>query len=279
MPVAITCDSCSAKIKAGDHLIGKSIKCPKCGDRIAVAEPKAPQVAPVSAKPTAPAPKPAKQPVADNRSAQAFEEIDVEGARISRGFKTALLDRLDSGERVLRIDRPSASIHLVRSVFPTFLVLAVSGGILYLGFEHAKQIGYGFVILGFLVMLLGLSIPLVAVARKGFSLYVVTDRRAIVLERKLFGLQQTDYLPKDLGNVRVSGSWFVRGGGSLIFRTEEVFNWMSLIGNSKNAGTPYDNRYKTIYYGFLNIDGVKDAERLLREALLDPAASRRKKGN
>ena len=31
MPLQTSCSSCSAKFKVKDELIGKSIKCPKCG--------------------------------------------------------------------------------------------------------------------------------------------------------------------------------------------------------------------------------------------------------
>ncbi len=36
MPIQTVCSSCSAKIKVKDELIGKAIKCPKCGERLAV---------------------------------------------------------------------------------------------------------------------------------------------------------------------------------------------------------------------------------------------------
>src|SRR5829696_855722 len=35
MPIPIICP-CSARIKAGDHLQGKHVKCPKCGGSLAV---------------------------------------------------------------------------------------------------------------------------------------------------------------------------------------------------------------------------------------------------
>ena len=197
-------------------------------------------------------------------------------------FKTAILDTLDDGERVLRIDRPLAKIYLVGSLFGTFLLLFLTVAICILTFNFANSLPLRylipFVILNLLFLLAAIATPLLSMARKFLSLYVVTDRRAIVLQKGLSGIKQTDYGPKDLGAMSVSGAWFVGAGkGSLIFRSEEVFDWTSLIGSSKNSGGPYRSNYKIVNYGFLHIDNVKDVERLIREVLVDPAVLRRQK--
>ena len=58
MPVSTACSACSAKIKVKDELIGKSIKCPKCGKVFKVAAEGEPQKAAVAAGASnAPAPK------------------------------------------------------------------------------------------------------------------------------------------------------------------------------------------------------------------------------
>jgi hypothetical protein len=36
MPTAVTCSSCKSALKVGDHLAGKRIKCPKCGQAVTV---------------------------------------------------------------------------------------------------------------------------------------------------------------------------------------------------------------------------------------------------
>src|SRR5438270_745782 len=54
MPIPVVC-TCAAKLKVGDHLKGKHIKCPKCGSLIAVGGPNG----------RTPAPAPAAKPKAD----------------------------------------------------------------------------------------------------------------------------------------------------------------------------------------------------------------------
>src|SRR5262245_59405304 len=59
MPVKISC-KCGQSFTAKDELIGKTVKCPKCGNQLAIRAPQSPQQqAPQQARPPAAAPQPA----------------------------------------------------------------------------------------------------------------------------------------------------------------------------------------------------------------------------
>src|SRR5262245_5526658 len=59
MPTAVVCPSCSAKLKIGDTITASKVKCPKCGNAIALraAPPKTPSKRTEKAKPQASVPK------------------------------------------------------------------------------------------------------------------------------------------------------------------------------------------------------------------------------
>src|SRR5262245_11825219 len=98
MPIPVVC-SCSAKLKVGDHLDGKHIKCPKCGSVIPVGS-AANGKAPPAAKPK-PAPRRSVDDVLQESGLSAAERDRLEG-------------ELDQGEQLLWAGKPVARWAFIR---------------------------------------------------------------------------------------------------------------------------------------------------------------------
>src|SRR5579871_3506362 len=103
MPIPVIC-ACSAKLKVGDHLEGKHVKCPKCGALI--------QVGGAEGGPAAaPAPAPTSEAVLQRSPLSDAEREAVEG-------------ELKEDERLVWAGKPDA-----RAAFLRGLIVTVGAGL------------------------------------------------------------------------------------------------------------------------------------------------------
>src|SRR5262245_16600570 len=116
MNLVIQCGACQASLKVADRLAGKKVKCPKCGQAIAVpagaeaiTAAKRPQQPVRSASPptggAAPPVRPVRLPLLS------FDELNVP-ARLRRSIEKEV-----GGEELLWLDRPSPESLLRKAKF------------------------------------------------------------------------------------------------------------------------------------------------------------------
>ena len=86
----------------------------------------------------------------------------------------------------------------------------------------------------------------------------------------LFGESAVDsYTPMQLQSMNRRDSWFIRGAGDLVFRTERRLV-VTTTHYAGRGGSSSSVREKIVRYGFLGIDNVADIEKIVRHVLVDP---------
>jgi hypothetical protein len=101
--------------------------------------------------------------------------------------------------------------------------------------------------------------------------YVVTNRRALVSQPGWFGESSVDsYTPMQLQNMNRADSWFIKGAGDLIFRTERRIEVSTTNYGGRRGGSSTSVRERIIRYGFLGVDDVAAVEKIVRQVLVDP---------
>ena len=243
MPVTLACPTCKLKQKVDEEVEGTAT-CPHCDDVLV----------PLKAK--------AKARADDDRSrknpARKRDEDDDDGAGLhdgkaakslglSTGFKNRELmkqveEELSRNEVLHFACRPCAAVAKYQAI-----MVGVFG-----------LIGASIAILG----------PIMKLRQARLGWYAVTDRRAIVFYVSLWGKSgaATDYTPREWRRMRVSKSWFVKGAGDLIFRTEVRHHTRTVHG--AHGGTRTEHSTSVTHYGFLGIEDVRDVEALICEVLL-----------
>jgi hypothetical protein len=106
-------------------------------------------------------------------------------------------------------------------------------------------------------------VPLVRWRNATRTCYLLTSRRALVLQQTLFGTTKESYSPQEVAAVQRSNSWLLGGHGDLIFRTVYV------ITTSRSRTGTSSSSVRTIHYGFLAVAQVGEVEKRLRETLID----------
>jgi hypothetical protein len=260
MPIPVVC-ACTAKLKVGDHLQGKHIKCPKCGSLIAVGGP--------NGHPAAPAP--AARPKADLLSPH---EV-LEQSTLSPQERERLEGELDSGERLLWAGKPSARVAFIHG----WLAAAglYSGAVMLLvillvmnGTGALRDTG-GLILLLLLVLgIVGLvaagsAVPFVKRWYKRLTTYAVTNKRALAWVPDWFGkVKFVSYDPGDMAKLyRVQVSTLEGGVGNLIFGSFH-----------KDKKTKEGIERTTYIYGFWLVPEAARIEKLMREHLVDPLLDR-----
>src|SRR5262245_19771241 len=212
MPIPVVC-ACTAKLKVGDHLEGKHIKCPRCGTLLAVG-------APNGSAPAAPAPRPEPALPSTEEVLRRSDLLDKE--------REALLHELGRDERLLWAGKPSARVAFLRG----WLIAAglYSGAVMFLimllAMNAAGAFGHGG---GWLILLFALLIVALVVAGtvipfgtrwyKRLTAYAVTTRRALAWVPDWFGkVKHVRYDPTDLVKLYRKDIAKSEGGvGDLIF--------------------------------------------------------------
>ena len=103
-----------------------------------------------------------------------------------------------------------------------------------------------------------LSEPLGIRRRARSTVYVLTNKRAIVFEPRLMGKAIRSFAPEELGSLRRTED--AHGRGDLVFARDDSVN-LPRVRYSRDTGTPDPNSREV---GFMEIPEVKRVERLVK---------------
>ena len=174
MSTAVTCRSCGHEIPSA---VDETSPCPACGKASGAPVEQKPAVFRVSAadviKPGAPAPLPLKS----------FEELGIPDS-----FRKTVEDELTKDEKLVWLGRPSKN----PAVYPPKTVLVVVGAGLLVGAVLLVVLARGMPlifpgVIGLLGLLFVAAPKLFNPANTYLACYVVTNRRAMLLERSFRG--------------------------------------------------------------------------------------------
>jgi hypothetical protein len=250
MPIPVIC-SCSAKLKVGDHLKGKHIKCPKCGALIPVGGPE-------GAPPAAPAPAPTSEAVLQQSPLSDAERDAVEG-------------ELEKDERLVWAGKPDARGSFLRGLVVTIglgvLALFVLGAVIALAVAGGFKGTEGTIVAVVLTLVFLAAVAAAAAApflnrwRMGKCFYAFTTKRALAWNCDWAGKVALNvYGPGDLANLKRS----VLGGGADGV-ADLVFGMKAKTRKTAQGTVKTFSRY-----GFFVVARAAEVEKLLRETLVDP---------
>jgi len=209
---------------------------------------------------------------------KAAEQLELDPGFKNRALMKQVGEELARGEVLHFACRPSEAISKKQALVAmgagaAFALLGLIGVILILTVFSSKVPWYvAFVplFIGFVGGLIAVLGPIMTKRQARLGWYAVTDRRAIVFNINLWGKagHVEVYEPSALRKMWIKKSFWVKGGGSLIFKTEVHDNrtkYVDKYGRTvKETGTRTEH-----HYGFLNIEDVKDVETLVHEVLLN----------
>jgi hypothetical protein len=214
-------------------------------------------------------------------TAQTFDELEIPAP-----FRAAVEKELTANEKMLWVGRPSRN----RQVHPPcpipmavgigiialagIIVLAVLGSAVVASkFSGLSVFGLVF---GGVLGLIGSAIVFLPALNKPEKMcrycYVVTNRRALLVEQALLGRATVQtYLPHQLLGLERRDHAEVAGAGDL------VFEYITTLGNEFNPNTPGflqqgakspSTKPQRVPRGFVCLDQVREVEDLIRTSLL-----------
>ncbi|MDY3555117.1 hypothetical protein R5W24_004252 [Gemmata sp. JC717] len=225
-------------------------------------------------------------PVEDERAGDIpVTPTHSEGSSLPPDLLRSVSAELTRGEAIVWCGQPSARLTRLKAIQTAigfgFGTLILAAGLLFVlgrsngpGGKEAWIVLLGFGVLA-AVFLAGIVLGSRMVYRKAArTAYVITNRRAIVWHPPLFGEGMAEsYTPAQLQQMRRRDSWFAPNAGDLIFRTETHVDVTHHSGgrsgnNSYGSSTSY--RTRIVRFGFLGVDDVREIEKMIRAALVDP---------
>lgn len=285
MAVKLTCPSCATTATVDEDEVGTA-KCPECDDVLVKPKSKAKTAAKrqEDGEDEEPARKKAKRKAADLEKGVGGNPRDGNAAAkvgIADGFGDPELvaqveEELSRGEVLHFACRPSVviakwqaiGIGLVGILFATiggsFVAAYLAGGLKGMG--AMALIPGVFLLVGVAITVFGSKAKLKQAAR---GWYAVTDRRAIVFHASIFGSsgKATTYTPSELRGMRTQGSWFQKGAGDVIFKTE-VRETHTTYRNRRTGATRTEVSRSIIHYGFLGVENVKEVHDVIFAVLV-----------
>ncbi|HEX3315255.1 MAG TPA: hypothetical protein VHR72_10215 [Gemmataceae bacterium] len=216
----------------------------------------------------------------DPPSPELFDELEIPVP-----FRACVQKELTAGEKMLWVGRPSRDrrVHPPCAI-PPFIGfgIIVLAGLLLLGVvgtaaaAHRMTFGHGFgCVFALVLALIGSAIAFLPKLNKPESwcryAYVVTNRRALLIEQTAFGVKAQSYLPQQLLGMERRDHAEVAGAGDLVF--EYVMTMGNNLGGPAGAlmqqgvRSPSMNPQR-VPRGFVWIDQVRAVEDLIRTALL-----------
>jgi hypothetical protein len=208
-------------------------------------------------------------------SLQTFEELEIPAP-----FRAKVEMELTEGEKIVWLGRPSRN----RQVHPRNTALLIAGiGMASFGLLVAVvSLGAGGgafpVVFGGALTIIGgaFMLPLVVDPTKNCrSCYVVTNRRAMIVENSLWarGASARSYLPHELIGLERRSHAEVAGAGDVIFEYTFVlpgktFDPQTGTALVKGAGMGRSDTPTRVPRGFLLIDQAAEVENLIRSTLL-----------
>jgi hypothetical protein len=285
MAVKLTCPSCATTATVDEEEVGTA-KCPECDD--------------VLVKPKSKAKTGSAKKAADDEEDRSAKKKAKKAADLEKGVggnprdgsaaaKVGIPDGFDDPELVTQVEeelsrgevlhfacRPSVviakwqaiGIGLVGIVFATiggsFVAAYLAGGLKGMG--AMALIPGVFLLVGVAITVFGSKAKLKQAAR---GWYAATDRRAIVFHASVFGSsgKATTYTPSELRGMRTQGSWFQKGAGDVIFRTE-VHETHTTYRNRRTGSSRTEVSRKIIHYGFLGVENVKEVHDVIFAVLV-----------
>jgi hypothetical protein len=249
MPIPVICP-CSAKLRVGDHLQGKQVKCPKCNSLIVVGSAN-------GAGPNGPPPPPAA-------SGPTAEQVFAESG-FSEQERERLEDALEEGERLVWAGKPVPRMAFLYGwFFGGFFFFAAFICLVAIAILIGNHVGAtGVVVCALLAVVFiaaGVAVPFVNRRRYERIAYAFTNRRALAWDADFLGrITPKVYGPAELTKMQATGTT-AAGAGSLLFGRRVVTR------NTAQGKTPV----AVVPYGFFYIPNAAEVERLLREQLIDP---------
>jgi hypothetical protein len=250
MSIAVKCNVCGHE-EASEALANLQ-QCPACG---ATSLSEAERQGAADSAPT---------PEAAPPRLQTFAELGIPDH-----LRKAVEEELTKDERLVWLGRPSQN----RDVYPdrkvhVFIGIGLLGLAVALGI-FVKSLPFIFpAVLGFIALPLLASPWLFNPATYYQACYVLTNRRAILLERTMAGAKRRSYLPHELLSLERRSNARVPGAGDLIFEylflVGKGFNFPATDNTLRRTDTPQRSPR-----GFFFLDQVREVEQLIRTTLLD----------
>jgi predicted Zn finger-like uncharacterized protein len=304
MPSITTCSACSTKLKIRDDLVGKVIKCPKCGKTFkAVAEEDAKVAASAPAKKPAAwdkeagkakaLKKPVKSPPArntyddddedededqdgppDDSEDRAFEDL-LEETSMSSNLKRQIASELNPREKGVWVGQPDPRIMTLRGI-PKGCSGAVALGVLTIIASVMTKVQFeinlpppiigGIVVLWAILSFFILVLVLFMERRKALhTAYVITNKRCITFTPGwFFAPYPTSYHRDLLMHMRRMPSWIFGNDAG-----DLVFRSMTTITTTYHRRGGTSRSVRTTYYGFLAIRQLNEVADRIHVAILD----------
>ncbi len=267
MPIPIIC-SCSAKLKVGDHLKGKQIKCPTCGALIpvGVAEGGGEGFQPAGSEEGRLKTCPTKAP-----AAQTTEPV-LQQSPLSEAERDALEEELQKDEQLLWAGKPDGRAAFLRGLIFTVglgvFALFVLGALIAFAVAGDLKSGEGKVVAAVLILVTlaaagaGAAAPYLNRWRMGKTFYAITTKRALAWDCDWAGkVARKAYGPADMANLKRSAL----GGGGKNDVGDLVFGLKAKTRKTARGTIKTFSRY-----GFFYVPRAGEVEKLLRETLVDP---------
>jgi hypothetical protein len=212
-------------------------------------------------------------------TAQTFDELEIPAP-----LRAAAEKALTADEEMLWVGRPSRNrqVHppcpIPKSVGIGLIALAGVIVVAVLGSAFASKAG-GFPVFGFffagVLGLIGAAIVYLPALNKPEKLcrycYVVTNRRALLVEQTLLGTNVQTYLPQQLLGLERRDHAEVAGAGDLVFEYITTlggeFN-PNTFGFMQQTPTAPATKPQRVPRGFVCLDQVRKVEDLIRTSLL-----------
>jgi hypothetical protein len=229
----------------------------------------------------------------DNAATDDVEEVGAEpnplavapgadpyaGLDVPESMQQDIRRELTKNEKIVWVGRPSMILLLSNgTIFRIVGVVALLMGISFLyGLAVSSSMqtqiacgvfGVAFSIFGVVFILARTLVQRGASVR---NVYVVTNRRALILEGKS---RFQSYTIAHLKDLKREDTTRLKGAGDLIFRVERrdrANNASALPGIGPRQTRHIVNSSMEIKHGFLQLENVKAVEKLIRETLIDRA--------
>ncbi|HZP17399.1 MAG TPA: hypothetical protein VFB00_05510, partial [Terriglobales bacterium] len=252
MSIAVKCNVCGHEEASDALAAGHLQQCRACG-ATSLTETECQRAAGSTATPE-PAP----------LRLQTFDELGIPDH-----LRKAVEHELTQDEKLVWLGRPSQN----RAVYPDRTVHVWMGvGLLGVAVVLGVMVkGLPFIfpaVLGFIALPLLASPWLFNPATYYQACYVLTNRRAILVERTMAGPKRRSYLPHELLSLQRRSNARVPGAGDLIFEylflVGTGFNFPATDNTIRRTDTPQRSPR-----GFFFLDQVREVEQLIRATLLD----------
>ncbi len=211
------------------------------------------------------------------RNAKTAEQVGLSPGFRNRALMRQVEGELSRGEVLHFACRPCAQIAkmqgLVMSAFGA--LFAVIGVVVLVAFAtgaaknmpaFAYAVPVAFILIGGVIAVVA---PIAKVRQAKHGWYAVTDRPALVFTASLWGKSghTETYGPSALRRMWVRKSFWVKGAGDLVFKTETTHHTRTERDHTTGR-TRTSTSTSTQYFGFLGVEDVKDVETLVHEVLL-----------